>query len=515
MMLRESRARRVEFGDFQTPHGLAREVCGLIRRSGFEPASVLEPTCGHGSFLQAAVAGFPGATRFLGADRDLDYVQAARAALYPGAPGSRVEVRQADFFQLDWAGIIAGLTDPILILGNPPWVTNAALGSLGSANLPHKSNVDKLRGIEALTGRSNFDISEWMLRQSIQWISGRNGMLAVLCKTAVARKVLAFAWSAGIPVEFASIHRVDANAYFGASVEACLLMVRTRPGSTSKECGDYSSLSAPRPSSVFGLRDGRLVANVKLHDRWSHLAAPGLNGWRSGIKHDCSTVFELDPREGAFANGLGEQVQIEQEVVFPLLKSSDLARHRRPRKWMLVPQRSMSDSPDGLQRTAPKAWRYLTEHSGLLDKRASSIYQNRPRFSIFGVGPYSFSQWKIAISGLYKKLDFVAVPSIEGKPVVLDDTCYFFPCDSEEECDVLRRLVTSEVAAEFWSAFIFWDEKRPITAKLLNALDLSALAEVTGQTGAIARILAERQVVEYTGQSHQRLLFRESSSVYR
>ena len=44
---------RAEFGDFQTPLELAHEVCGLLAETGFSPASVLEPTCGEGSFLVA------------------------------------------------------------------------------------------------------------------------------------------------------------------------------------------------------------------------------------------------------------------------------------------------------------------------------------------------------------------------------------------------------------------------------------------------------------------------------
>ena len=32
------------------------------------------------------------------------------------------------------------------MVGNPPWVTNAELGSLGSVNLPEKSNFQNLGG---------------------------------------------------------------------------------------------------------------------------------------------------------------------------------------------------------------------------------------------------------------------------------------------------------------------------------------------------------------------------------
>jgi predicted RNA methylase len=60
--------RKVEFGDFQTPITLSREICALIARTGFRPASVVELTCGTGSFLRAALETFPDASRILGFD---------------------------------------------------------------------------------------------------------------------------------------------------------------------------------------------------------------------------------------------------------------------------------------------------------------------------------------------------------------------------------------------------------------------------------------------------------------
>lgn len=52
-------ARVEEYGDFQTPPELASQVCRLLADRGTIPASILEPTCGIGNFLLAAVERFP------------------------------------------------------------------------------------------------------------------------------------------------------------------------------------------------------------------------------------------------------------------------------------------------------------------------------------------------------------------------------------------------------------------------------------------------------------------------
>lgn len=129
-------------------------------------------------------------------------------------------------------------------------------------------------------------------------------------------------------------------------------------------------------------------------------------------------------------------------------------------------------------------------HSELLDKRKSSIYKGRSRFSVFGVGEYSFSPWKVAISGLYKKLHFAVVGQYTEKPIVLDDTCYFLPCHSEGEARYLAGLLNSQVAKEFFRAFIFWDAKRPITVSVLNRLNLLALARELGSEDTLLDFLS-------------------------
>ena len=465
----------VEFGDFQTPYTLARRVCELLRRLEVLPKSIVEPTCGRGSFLRAATATFPECATTLGFDINPKYVQVANTV-------AGVEVHCEDFFEKDWARTLSSLPDPILVLGNPPWVTNSAMGVLGGENLPAKSNFQRLSGLDAITGKSNFDISEWMLVRLLKLLSGREAVLAMLCKTTVARKTLNHAWRMNLQVATSSVYSVDAHKHFEASVDACLLVCKLKPGVSSRESASYQSLEASAPNSIFALRDGQLVADLGAFKTYGHLGGQFPRKWRSGVKHDCSRVMELRPiARDYFKNGLGEVVRLESTHLYPMLKSSDLTKlHPNPSRFMLVTQRSTADDTSSIKREAPRTWDYLLSHSEQLDRRASSIYSKRPRFSIFGVGPYSFAPWKVATSGLYKRLDFRCIGPVEGKPVMLDDTCYFLPCQTEHDAKVLADLLNSEAARGFFRSFIFWDAKRPITIQLLASLDLGMLAKEAG-----------------------------------
>jgi hypothetical protein len=501
---------KTEFGDFQTPIELARKVCSLLSQRGFRPASILEPSCGEGSFLRACLEFFPLVRNLIGIDINEDYVRAARIAVTALTPRTAsIEIMQGDFFRLEWTSLLESAPQPILVIGNPPWVTNAELGSIQSSNLPDKSNYHDRRGIDAITGKGNFDISEWLLNRAIEWIEGREAVLAMLCKTSVARKGLYYAWKRGLHIESSDMYAVDASTYFGASVSGCLLVVCSSASVRNFDCSVYDSIEDHRgKAAVFGLREGRLVASIPNFEQWKHLEGNERYRWRSGIKHDCAKVMEFRRENESYRNGLGDLVDLEDRYLFPLLKSSDIASSYNPcpSRWMLVTQQIIGENTDQIRHLAPKTWNYLRQYANLLTERASSVYRNRPKFSIFGVGDYSFALWKVAISGFYKNLAFSVVGPHAGKPVVFDDTCYFLACRTEQEAVFIANLLNSEIAGAFFSAYIFWDHKRPVTLDILRRLDLLRLSQELNVEEAMCDFLDQ-----YPRKFDQPLLFSEGT----
>ncbi|MFC1676467.1 SAM-dependent DNA methyltransferase [Planctomycetota bacterium] len=483
--MKKKTKQKTEFGDWQTPIELARRACFLISRKGLRPASILEPTCGCGAFLIAALDLFLNIKQTVGIDINEAYLKIAKESIGKIDKTTNVQLITEDFFKVNWEKIISSLPEPILLIGNPPWVTNTELMTIGGSNLPKKNNFQNHRGIDAIMGKSNFDISEWMLNQMLERIKNRNATMAMLCKTTVARKVLAHAWRNNYLLKSADIYKIDALKHFGASVDACLFVISTAPDSHTADCHVYNSMEQKTPMATVGLRKKRLVSNVEEFEKNKHLIneEKGKYNWRSGVKHDCSRVMELRKENGLYRNGLGELIELEEDFLYPMLKSSDLANGPvfNFTKVMLVTQQAVGQSTNWIKKAAPKTWRYLNDHAELLNSRASSIYRNRPRFSIFGVGEYSFTPWKVGISGFYKNFNFRTVGPVENKPVVLDDTCYFIGCDSEEDADFLTKLLNSKRTKNFLSTFIFWDAKRPITMDLLDLLDIDMLAKELGQ----------------------------------
>jgi hypothetical protein len=471
---------KIEFGDFQTPTVLAREICSLLVQRGVAAGTILEPTCGVGAFLLAAGEAWSKAT-LLGWDINPEYVEQTKSALEQSGLAKRATVRRQDFFVHDWEKELAGLRGSLVVLGNLPWVTNAAVSGIKGSNLPKKENFQGFRGIEARTGKSNFDISEWMLIRLLNALRGLSATIAMLSKTATARKVLRFAWQNNGQIASASLHRIDAKEHFGASVDACLLIAQTGQ-SGPPEADVFVDLVSKRRSTTIGLAGQDLVYNIRTYRRLRHLEGLCPYQWRSGVKHDCASVMELRKVDRlGLQNKLGETVEIEAEFLFPLLKCSDLANGRtRPERLMVVTQQRVGEDTAQIEATAPLTWHYLESHRGLFEARKSSIYHGRFPFALFGIGDYTFADWKVAVSGLHKTPRFRLIGPADGKPVVFDDTCYFLPFDDANEARVVAEILNSDICREFMDSLIFTDSKRPITVELLQRLNIRSIAEKAG-----------------------------------
>lgn len=457
---------------------LAQDVTAWLQRRGLSPLTVVEPTCGRGTFLQAALACWPKLQVALGVELSREYV--AEANRNVGAARS-IRILEGNFFAFPWREQLCELPQPMLVLGNPPWITNSQLMAMGSTNLPVKKSQKGMSGLAAKTGRSNFDICESMIETMLSW--PEPGSLAMLCKGQVARRVLAQLFASEKNPERAPVCafvHIDAKQHFGASVDAGLLWIdRLSIAEWPLHCDVFANLQAEKPQSVLRF-DGKVLVKSLAQNRRTGTSQAGNVPlrWRSGIKHDCARIMELSLQEGVLRNGEGAAVAIESDRIFPLLKSSDLsgvAGKNRPSRFLVVPQNRVGDDTSTLAKTAPATWQYLNKHGPPLDARKSAIYRNRPRFAIFGVGPYTFMPWKVAISGLYKQSHFSLVGPIEGKPVVFDDTCVFLGFDTKEAAARMAERLNAGPAQHALQARVFWDSKRPITVEVLQALlrDLS------------------------------------------
>lgn len=468
-----------EWGDFQTPLGLAGQVCHYLAEIGVCPRIIIEPTYGAGNFILVALKSFPSAQLVYGVEIQEKYEWHLKIAMLTEALrdhyfSGEIELHRDDIFAHRFPDQILKAED-VLIIGNPPWVTNAKLGALCSHNLPPKSNIKALNGMDALTGKSNFDIGEFILLRMLELFSGHHGTLAMLCKNSVIKNIVEALPQRRFKVSSIQALEIDANREFGAAVEASLLVMDMGASNPIFTC-QVATLDHPsRVTKEFGWINNKFVSSIKDYESSSELDSESPLVWRQGLKHDCARIMELHMHDGRWVNGNDEIVDIEDQWAYWLLKSSDVRNFEvdRARKKVIVTQHYLGEDTRNLQKNAPKLWEYLVRNSEYLDRRKSNIYRHNPPFSIFGIGEYSFAAYKVAISGLYKEPRFSVVLPIDDRPVMLDDTCYFLGFDNYLDALFTAALLNSSIVKRFLQSIVFADAKRPYTKEVLMRIDLT------------------------------------------
>ncbi|MDD6062661.1 MAG: hypothetical protein PUB99_08620 [Oscillospiraceae bacterium] len=462
-----------EYGDYQTPEFFSLAVCKFLREQRkLKPSVIIEPTCGVGSFVKSSLI-FE-ASEIIGIEVNPDYCKRCIQDIRD----PRVQIINADFFSFDLKSLIKG-KDELLIVGNPPWINNSTLSVLNSDNTPLKSNIKGLKGMDALTGASNFDICEYIILQLIASLQNTNATIAMLCKTSVARNL--FTEMKRIHTRLKSCDIFEFNAYkvFGINASACLLVIELCKENVSAEyCNVYSFDKPNEMKNAFGYVNGTLFS-----EKTKEVADFSGNctfEWRQGVKHDCSKVMELSKQGTALVNGLKETVSIESEYVFPLIKSSMFKSPiiNSSDKYVIVTQKKVREDTSHIETDAPKTWAYLTSHKELFLKRKSTIYKDSPDYSMFGIGDYSYARYKVGVSGFYKKPLFSVITSDDDKPVMTDDTSYFICFPTYGTAYTAMLILNSEIVQRFLLSIAFLDAKRPFTKKVLEQIDFQKILRV-------------------------------------
>jgi hypothetical protein len=475
---------KIEFGDWQTSLDLALQVCKLLKETGVNPKVIIEPTCGKGNFILAALQIFEDIEDVYGIEIYKPYIDELEKGLqqYYIANSNKskptIHLYNQSIFKFDFDEIENDLRDrEILVLGNLPWVTNSKLGTIGSDNLPTKTNFKNLGGLDAMTGKSNFDIAESICYQLINFLIGKKAHISLLLKNSVVKNILFRQEKFPISISNIQQYNIDAKREFGASVAACLFYCLVDE-KYSKCCGIKDFYTRDKLQK-YGWVNEKFVSDVESYKDNLFIDGESQLEWRSGIKHDCSKVMELTFDGSKYVNGYGEMVDIEEDLVYPLLKSSDIKEEiiSSTKKYVIVTQQSPSDDTRFIRFKYPKTYSYLLSHSKELDNRASRVYKRRPRFCMFGIGEYSFKPYKIAVSGLYKKINFSIITPINNKSVMVDDTCYILGFDTLEEAKMIQELLNTKQVQEFIKSIVFTDAKRVVNKELLMRIDLLKLIE--------------------------------------
>ncbi len=152
------------------------------------------------------------------------------------------------------------------------------------------------------------------------------------------------------------------------------------------------------------------------------------------------------------------QMAVELDLVYPLLRGCDVRRwgakselhilltHEKGQRLNAIPEARM-------QTIYPKTYSYLKRFENFLRNRAAFrryFKETAPFYSIFNIGDYTFSPWKVVWREVANELDAAVIEreicDDEKKPVIPDHTCILVECSSKAQAHYLCALVNSSPA---------------------------------------------------------------------
>ncbi|MHA1475415.1 MAG: hypothetical protein ACTSQ5_09530 [Promethearchaeota archaeon] len=480
-----------DLGDFQTPLDFTYKICQYLQDQNCNPDILLEPTCGEGNFVISALKVFPELKEIYCVDLQPKYEWDFKLNIIRLRSEiefkSEINFYRLNIFSPEFSNIFKKLEkyseNEFLVIGNPPWITNTELSKLDSLNLPEKSNFKGLKGLDALTGKSNFDIAEYIIINLLQNLmkSGLSGKIAFLLKDSVIQKILKEHHRSPLKLSNNNALEIDFHKIFHINAHGSLFLANFG------ESSEHICKKQPFPENTknlqyktFGWIDNKFVSNIENYKKYKWLEGKSPKIWRQGVKHDLSKVMVLYYNsKGNLVNNTDEKVDLEKKFLYPFLKSSDLQVKiaQKSRFELIITQQKLGADTKILEETAPKLWDYLNQNLDKFNARKSKIYINKPLFSIFGIGDYTFKPFKIGVSGFYKKLNFCLIKPQDDKPVILDDTSYFLFFDKLMDAFFTWVFLNFPDVKEFLSSIVFINSKRPYKKEVLMRLNYAKLIE--------------------------------------
>jgi SAM-dependent methyltransferase len=148
------------------------------------------------------------------------------------------------------------------------------------------------------------------------------------------------------------------------------------------------------------------------------------------------------------------QAAIEKDLVFPLIRGKDVSRwfvspeiniiltHQKGQRLKAIPETIM-------QEIYPKAYSYFSRFRDFLKIRAALkryFKPDAPFYSIFNIGDYTFSQWKVVWREQASELTVAVVGPVEGRPVIPDHKLMMVETGSSSEAFYLCAALNSAPA---------------------------------------------------------------------
>ena len=488
---------RRRLGEYYTPRGVAELAVDELGVDDHESETFLDPGCGSGVFLAACIDAKRDALRddhapnklveiitdtVYGIDLNPVAVKSAKLryllALAPVLEDSDVTRLELPVFLADSLGLTRDddirfegedldLTVDHLV-GNPPWITWGNL-SESVREAWRERYIDELnllphRGIETRLGHANDDISVPFVWVCIHRYLAADGQASFVLKRDITKgpagRLFRTQQVNTRPVAVRHIHDFNRLRPFGDGVDVQAAVytlaadtepafpiavdswraASSRPSFTAAET--MRKTLAREQTGVVPVDDDPASSWVR-EDAERRALGACEHDIRHGVKDDATDVYSVDR---------AQVEELEHDHVYPYIDSKHVVKYGLfGHDLRIVPVRKANqDNEAELRETCPETYEYLASNRQALEDRSSAWLEQGPFYNVFGLGEYTWSEYKIVWCRLGFKPEFAVVSTVDDedvgeKVVVPGDHFMFIATDDRDEAHFLCGLLNSSI----------------------------------------------------------------------
>ena len=537
--------RRLRLGEYYTPRGVSEVSVGELDVDDYASETFLDPACGSGVFLATCIDAKRDALEdelapdvlvdvitdtVYGIDLNPVAVKSAKLtyllALLPLLEAEGIDRLELPVFLTDSLGVTRDdeirfggdeldLTVDHLV-GNPPWITWGNL-SERVRDAWRETYVTQLdlsphHGVETRLGHANDDISVPFVWVCIHRYLDDGGDASFVLKRDITKgpagRLFRTQRVRSRPVAVRRVHDFNRLRPFGADVEVHSAVYALDADSDSAfpipvdswteatQGPDFSSVEAMRDTlerdetGLVPVDDGDPSSSWVREDAEDRALGACEHDIRHGVKDDAQDVYSIDRTQ------LDE---LEHDHVYPYIDSRHVVKYGLfGHDLRLVPIRKVDeDNEDELARNCPKTYDYLESNRQALDDRASAWLEGGTFYNVFGLGAYTWSDYKVVWCRLGFKPHFAVVSTVDDEDlgettVVPGDHFMFVSTDDEYEAHFLAALLNSSIYQKSIEA-VASDGKASLSKAVVSRLALPEYRETE----------ASRRLAELSMEAHE------------
>ena len=171
------------------------------------------------------------------------------------------------------------------------------------------------------------------------------------------------------------------------------------------------------------------------------------------------------------------QYEIEADKVFPCLKAKHIKKWKiTGHEFVIVPQKKYTENNEAvLKRETPLLYKYLVTHKKLLLERKSMHISKEPFYSTFGVGCYTFSEYKVFFNAMGSLSQSFVVGSkvrskfLGNKLLIPHNNINCISLNSEDDAYYVCGILNSKWVADYVRSRI-GKSKYPWSTKMMERI---------------------------------------------